>query len=70
VGFKNIDVAELQAMLIQGNIRLMDVCTDVEIVHGFIQGADKLSLHLLPMRLHELDSAMPTVFYRRCTGIC
>jgi rhodanese-related sulfurtransferase len=66
--FKNIDEAELQAMLIQGNIHLVDVRADVETMHGFIQGADKLPLHLLPMRLHELDSAMPTVFYCRLGG--
>lgn len=56
---------ELQTMLAQGNMRLVDVRTDAEIAQGHIRGADKLPLHLLPMRLHELDSAMPTVFYCR-----
>lgn len=66
--FTNIDTAELQAMLAQGNIRLVDVRTDAEIAQGYIQGADRLPLHLLPLRLHELDSTMPTVFYCRMGG--
>ena len=63
--FKNIDVEQLQAMLAEGGIRLVDVRTDAEIAQGFIQGADKLPLHLLPVRLHEFDPAQPTVFYCR-----
>lgn len=66
--FKNIDVTELQAMLSQGTIRLVDVRTDAEIAQGVIQGADKLPLHLLPIRLHEFDHAAPTVFYCRMGG--
>lgn len=66
--FKNIDVMELQAMLARGGVRLVDVRTDAEIAQGLIQGADKLPLHLLPMRLHEFDSTMPTVFYCRMGG--
>lgn len=66
--FKNIDVMELQAMLAQGTIRLIDVRTDAEIAQGLIQGADKLPLHLLPMRLHEFDRSAPTVFYCRIGG--
>jgi len=66
--FKNIDVMKLQSMLAQGDIRLVDVRTDAEIAQGFIRGADKMPLHLLPLRLHELDSAKPTVFYCRMGG--
>ena len=61
-------MAELQAMQMQGNIHLVNVRTNVEIVQGFIQGADRLPLHLLPMRLHELNSALPTAFYCRPGG--
>lgn len=67
-GFKNISVAELQAMLAQGNLRLVDVRTDAEIARGYIGGAMKLPLHLLPMRLQELDRSMPTVFYCQMGG--
>ena len=67
-GFENIDVVKLQAMLALKHIRLVDVRTDLEIARGFIQGAVKLPLHLFPMRLHELDNAMPTVFYCQLGG--
>ncbi len=67
-GFKNIDVAELQAMLDRGGVTLVDVRTDTEIARGHIQGATKLPLHLLPLRLHELDARLPTVFYCQMGG--
>jgi len=67
-GYKNIDVAQLQAMIEAGGIRLIDVRTDAEIARGYIGGAMKLPLHLLPMRLHELDAAAPTVFYCQMGG--
>jgi len=63
--FREINVAELQAMLTRGNIHLVDVRTDAEIARGIIRGADKLPLHLLPLRLNEFDPAAPTVFYCR-----
>jgi rhodanese-related sulfurtransferase len=67
-GFKDINVAELQALLAQEKIRLVDVRTDAEIARGFIPGASKLPLHLLPMRLHDLDNNVPTVFYCQMGG--
>jgi rhodanese-related sulfurtransferase len=67
-GFRNIDVMELQTMLATGGVRLVDVRTDAEIAQGYIGGATKLPLHLLPLRLHELDAAVPTVFYCRTGG--
>lgn len=67
-GFSNIGVAELQAMLAQGGVALVDVRTDAETARGYIPGAQKLPLHLLPLRLHELDKAKPTVFYCQMGG--
>jgi rhodanese-related sulfurtransferase len=67
-GFRNIDVMELRAMLAAGQVRLVDVRTDAEIARGHIGGATKLPLHLLPLRLHELDAAVPTVFYCQMGG--
>jgi len=67
-GFRNIDVMELRAMLAGGNVRLVDVRTDAEIARGHIDGTIKLPLHLLPLRLHELDAAVPTVFYCQTGG--
>lgn len=55
-------------MLGQGAIRLVDVRTETEIARGSIPGAARLPLHLLPMRLHELDSEAPTVFYCQTGG--
>lgn len=67
-GYKNIDAAGLQAMLARGGVRLVDVRTDAEIARGFIEGAEKLPLHLLPLRLPELDASAPTVFYCQMGG--
>ena len=67
-GFRNIDVMELRTMLAAGGIRLVDVRTDAEIARGYIEGAVKLPLHLLPMRLHEMEAGVPTVFYCQMGG--
>ena len=63
--YKNIDVTELNALLAKENIRLIDVRSETEMRQGFIKGADMLPLHLIPVRLHEFDSTVPTVFYCR-----
>lgn len=67
-GFRNITVAELDAMLQQGNLRLVDVRTDAEVARGKIPQGEPLPLHLLPMRLNELDKVRPTVFYCQMGG--
>ena len=66
--FKNVTVAELTSILQRGDLRLVDVRTDAEIVRGRIPQGDPLPLHLFPMRLHELDKDMPTVFYCQMGG--
>ena len=67
-GFKNINVAELEIMMQQNNFRLIDVRTDAEVARGKIPQGDVLPLHLVPMRLHELDKTKPTVFYCQMGG--
>lgn len=67
-GFKNITVAELEAMLQQGGLHLVDVRTDAEIMRGKIPQGDPLPLHLLPVRLHEWDKNALTVFYCQMGG--
>lgn len=67
-GFKNISIAELEAMLQQGKVRLVDVRTDAEVARGKIPQGVSLPLHLLPMRLGELDKARPVVFYCQMGG--
>lgn len=67
-GFRNITVAELEAILQQDNLCLVDVRTDAEVARGKIPQGDPLPLHLIPMRLNELDKAGPTVFYCQMGG--
>lgn len=66
--FKNLTVAELVTMLQQGGLRLIDVRTDAEITRGKIPEGDALPLHLLPLRLSELDKNAATVFYCQMGG--
>jgi rhodanese-related sulfurtransferase len=67
-GFRNITVAELQAMLQQGDLCLLDVRTDAEVARGKIPQGLPLPLHLLPLRLHEMDKSANTVFYCQTGG--
>lgn len=67
-GFKNITVAELQSKLNQGSLRLIDVRTDAEMARGKIPQGEPLPLHLLPLRLNEMDRNTPTVFYCQMGG--
>lgn len=67
-GFKNLGVAELEAMLQKGGLRLVDVRTDAEVARGKIPQGESIPLHLIPLRLHELDKSMPTVFYCQMGG--
>ncbi len=66
--FKNLTVTELPGLLASGNVQLIDVRTDAEIAHGRIKGATSLPLHLLPLRLNELDAKKTTVFYCQLGG--
>ncbi len=67
-GFKNITVDELSGWLTHCAVQLVDVRTDAEIARGRIKGAICLPLHLLPLRLNELDSKITTVFYCQMGG--
>ncbi len=66
--FKIIDVVELNAMLQQDIFRLIDVRTDAEVANGKIAQGESIPLHLLPMRLSELDKNAKTVFYCQMGG--
>lgn len=66
--FKNLSVAELEAMLQRGGLRLVDVRTDAEVARGKIPQGDSIPLHLIPLRLHELDKNAPVVFYCQMGG--
>src|SRR5512133_3366490 len=66
--FKNLGAAELDAMLQKGGLRLVDVRTDAEVARGKIPHGESIPLHLIPMRLNELDKSVPTVFYCQMGG--
>ena len=67
-GFKNITVAELETMLQQDSLRLVDVRTDAETARGKIPQGKSLPLHLIPMRISEMDKNATTVFYCQMGG--
>jgi rhodanese-related sulfurtransferase len=67
-GFKNITVDELSGLLTKGAVQLVDVRTDAEIARGRIGGAICLPLHLLPLRMNDLDANKTTVFYCQMGG--
>lgn len=66
--FKEISVVELEALLQQGNVRLLDVRTDAEVAHGMIPQGKPMPLHLISKHLPELDKAVSTVFYCQMGG--
>jgi rhodanese-related sulfurtransferase len=55
-------------MLQQGSLRLMDVRTDAEVARGKIPQGESLPLHLLPLRLNEMDKNSTTIFYCQMGG--
>ena len=67
-GFKNISIAELQLLLQNNPPRLIDVRTDAEVARGKIPQGDAVPLHLIPLRLNELDKNATTVFYCQMGG--
>jgi rhodanese-related sulfurtransferase len=67
-GFKDVTVAELLAMMTQGGLRLVDVRTDAEIAQGKIPQGEPLPLHLVPLKLADMDKGATTVFYCRFGG--
>lgn len=66
--YKDITVTELQKLLQSKPPRLLDVRTDAEIARGKIPHGDSLPLHLIPLRLNELDKNATTVFYCQMGG--
>lgn len=66
--FKNISVKELEKMLQQGDFLLVDVRTDAEVARGKIPQGEAIPLHLLPLRLSELNKNATTVFYCQIGG--
>ncbi len=67
-GFRDVTVAELQVMMMQDSVRLVDVRTDAEIAQGKIPQGEPLPLHLVPLKLADMDKSATTVFYCRSGG--
>lgn len=67
-GFRNISASELDELLRKGGVRLLDVRTDAEAAQGRIEQGELLPLHLIPLRISELDRNARTVFYCRSGG--
>lgn len=65
-GIKEMDVDTLHAHIEEGKkVRLLDVRGVAEMAQGMIPNAEKLPLHTLPARLHEIDADEMTVLYCR-----
>ncbi len=65
-GIKEIDVHALKGILDEGKrVRLIDVRSDAEMAAGMIPNAEKLPLHLLPLKLNEFTSDDVCILYCR-----
>ena len=58
----NLDPDGLQELQ-RGALVLIDVRTDLEVQRGLIPGALHIPLHLLPVRMQEIEAGCPVVFY-------
>lgn len=62
--YVDIVANELQTLLAAQEVLLIDVRRDEEVARGLIPGASHIPLHLIPLRLDELESGdCPLVFY-------
>lgn len=66
--FANIDAMQLQQLQRDGNVALIDVRTDQEVVRGVIPGARHISLQTLAARFAEIERDRPVVFYCQSGG--
>jgi rhodanese-related sulfurtransferase len=61
--YKEIDSTTLNALVSAEPVTLVDVRTDDETARGIIPGALHIPLHLLPLKIDELEGNNPLVFY-------
>jgi len=61
--FKEIDSTTLHTLMSIEQVTLVDVRTDDEAARGIIHGAIHIPLHLLPLRVHELEGNNALIFY-------
>ncbi len=67
-GFKEIDVQGLVELAANSECMLIDVRTDAEVARGGIAGALHLPLHLLPLKIQDLPTDKPVIFYCQSGG--
>ena len=68
MSFKNVDAADLVELQKSGQIRLIDVRTDAEVARGVIPGAIHIPLHLIPVKMNDMDGNVSTVIYCQSGG--
>ncbi len=68
MSFKHVDAAGLLQLQKTGKIRLIDVRTDAEVARGIIPGAIHIPLHLIPVKMNEMDGNIPTIIYCQSGG--
>jgi rhodanese-related sulfurtransferase len=62
--FREIEVADLVDLLEQDNsIKLIDIRSEKEINTGFIPGAEHMPMHMLPIKMNELEKDRKTILY-------
>lgn len=62
-----IDVTKLDQMLAEGNgeVKLIDVRSPMEVAQGAIPGSENIPLHLLPMHIDKIPQDQPVIIYCR-----
>lgn len=64
-GVREIDPNQLEALKANGSLQLIDVRTEAEFAQAKIEGSTHIPLHMLPLKMQELQKSEPIVFYCR-----
>ena len=63
---KEIDAQSLRARIEAGEqLRLLDIRTETEVMHGVLPQAQHLPMHLIPLRMNEFPTDQEFVLYCR-----
>lgn len=66
---KDIDAAELFALISEGNLRLIDVRNADEVARGIIAGATHIPLSVIPANIEDLTTGDETLVFYCHSGI-
>jgi rhodanese-related sulfurtransferase len=64
-GVREIDPNQLEALKANGSLQLIDVRTEAEFAQAKIEGSTHIPLHMLPLKMQDLQKSEPIVFYCR-----